>query len=320
MRISNAQKYADKILNFVKELAKSDNAIYGKTKDKLTAIGELCSEIQQVISDTLETSRPRGFDPNTVEKTDRQITVLDKRVDVIEAKIENLCSDENKVSKMVVPKLSTKPNTIKTSTSYPQSNETKKPFIAPTDAKKALHTYAVVLENTANADHDNAVLNRCCNVMWHWFDTRFLNRPKAHNFYKFNVADIRKYITGMVVSFGYHIESGDFEKYADRIEDWINKDNKHIYPYEVKLICEDKESKYANTTAMLLWNALYNLGYSNLEKDTPSNSRMFAKVEYMVYRLINDLEERAGDSKGIYTSKYKSIADTPNILWQYNIR
>lgn len=320
MRIGNAQKYADKILSFVKGLSESDSSFYDKTRDKLIQIGELCSEIQQVISNTLETAKPRGFDPNTAEKTDEQIETLNKRVDKVETKVDLVCTNLDTTPKLVMPKLQVTPAAQKPLQILPSTDEkkqSKKPFITSTDSKKILHTYAKVLETAAKTDHNNKIVNRCCDVIWHWFDERILNRPKSQK-YRFDPRNIKDYIAGFVISFGHHIELGDFEKHIDRIETWISNGSNFIYPYEVKAICIDKKFEFANTTAMVLWNELYtNCGYENLGRITLSSCKI-SNIRCIVFSLVGELEDTLNNG-GIYTNQYAEDSDNPYILEKYHI-
>lgn len=320
MRIGNAQKYADKILAFVKGLSESDSSFYDKTRDKLIQIGEMCSEIQQVISDTLETAKPRGFDPNTVEKTDEQISTLNKRVDKVETKVDLVCTNLETIPESVIPKMQVTPITknpplIQSTTD--DNNHPKRPYITATDSKKVLHIYAKTLKQAAKTDHNNAVLNRCCSVIWHWFDVRILNRSKNQK-YKFDVRSIKDYIAGLVISFGHHIELGDFERYADSIETWIDTDTKFIFPYEVKAICIDKKFDYANIAAMVLWNELYtNCGFDNLGRITLSSCKI-NNVRCIVHSLIGEIEDTLNKG-GLYTNQYVQDSEDPDVLEKYHI-
>ena len=320
MRIGNAQKYADKILCFVKGLSESDSSFYDKTRDKLIQIGELCSEIQQVISDTLETAKPRGFDPNTAEKTDEQISTLNKRIDKVETKVDLVCTNLSAVPEPAISNLhitSTAENSSQIQSNPREDKQSKRSYITTVDSKKVLHTYAKTLEQAAKTDHNNAVLNRCCNVIWHWFDVRILNRSKNQK-YKFDVRNIKDYIAGLVISFGHHIELGDFERYADGIETWIDTDTKFIFPYEVKAICIDKKFDYANTTAMVLWDELYtNCGYENLGKITLSSCKI-SNVMCIVFSLIGEIEDTLNKG-GLYTNQYVRDSETPDVLEKYHI-
>ena len=324
MRIGNAMKYTGKILNFVKELAESDSSIYDKTRDKLIMIGDMCAEIQQIITEALETTKPRGFNPNTIEKTDEKIDTLDERVDNVETEVDNVCAS-----------LETKPKytkqTAKTNdTSNPdrkhkadvrsehKHSSDRKSFITSSDSKKALHIYAKTLEEAAQTDHNNATLNRCCGLIWKWFDSRFLNQSKNKRTYKYDVRNIKDYIAGLVISFGHHIEAGDFENYAEKIEIWINSDRAYLYPYEVKAICKDRKFEYANTTAIILWRTLVeSCGYDSLGKITLSNCKI-PDVRGLVFVYINEIEDTVNKG-GIYTDQSVDAFDDPYILEKYNI-
>lgn len=315
MRIGNAVKYADKILDFVKELSESDSSFYDKTRDKLLAISELCGEVQAVIKTTLETTPPRNCAVKKSENTDEKITVLDNRVDTVEEKVDDVCA---KIAKNISfkPAVETKPKDSDIIHNVNKSNSNKI-HITPKDAKKVLHIYAKTLEKAASEDHNNAVINRCCSIIWNWFESHILigGRKKT---YSYDVRNLKDYIAGFVISFGHHIRLGNFDSYADKLETWLNEDKKFLLPYEVNIICNKKEFKYANVESLFLWNELHNnCGYNELGNIRLS-SYIIDSSRYFVYFAIGDMED-SQKRGGIYTDQYAEEKNEPYILEKYCI-
>lgn len=318
MRIGNAVKYADKILDFVKGLSESDSSFYDKTRDKLLAISELCSEVQAVIKTALETTPPRNCTVKKTENTDEKITVLDNRVDTVEEKVDDVCAKIVKnISFRPAAEINTKYPDIIQNASKSNSDKTR---ITPKDAKKVLHIYAKVLENASTEDHNNMMINRCCGIIWKWFESRILIGGKR-GIYNYDVRNLKDYIAGFVISFGHHIKLGNFDSYADRIERWLAEDKKFLLPYEVNKVCEGKETKFANTESMVLWEYLcQKCDYENLGKISLSFNRI-GGVSGLVHHNTMKYEDKLGKG-GIYTNKFATDFDNYDILdilERYNI-
>lgn len=306
MRTGNALKYANKIFNFVTELSESESSIYDKTRDKLEEISKLCNDIKQIIDEKLESVQPRGSEKNLRKNNNKAHKQANQ------TKSTGILSS---VSETVhIPDKYNSAGSASAVSCSGYNTKSNKNYITISDSKKVLHIYANTLKKAADKCHNNAVLDKTCKTVWHWFDSRILNRSKNCK-YRFDVRNLQNYIAGFIVNFGYHIEQKDFDEYIGKIEEWINTDDKYIFPYEVKEICNDMNYCYANATSLALWHGLCEFcGYDRLGDIKISTFRI-PDTSTAVYDIISTMEDSAG-YLGIYTNKYAESTDNKATLLQ----
>lgn len=333
MRMSGAQKNVQKLLDFITTVADNDSALYVKSKDHLIEIAEKCNQIECAIAEILQTAKPRGFNPDAEIKNNPQVEELCKRMDVIETKVDNLSVTKSiSVSEtQETPVISVSPQTdevtvdeITTNSTVETSVETSKPdvitpnpkMLPPRQSKWVLHMYAKTLQKMANIDTGNNVVNTCYKLIWNWYNKRFLHKYPKFSKFSYDVRNIHKYIYSIIICLGYHIENNSLDKFIEKFNSWIESIGiseeatvKFALPYEANVIYkrkdEDDYRKYANLTAAILWDLMWDNGYSELSKiKGVKNANL---VEYLVYEIINHMNVDVLEG-------YVSYKEQPEIL------
>jgi len=141
-----------------------------------------------------------------------------------------------------------------------------------------LRRYAEVLENSAKQESNIVTVNLCRDLIWRWYDSRILHKKGK---FRYSVTNFNKYIYAIVVCFGYHIENNTLSEFIDSFNEWIGKvsvkgdyADKFALPYDVNnVFCDKKDlseekkkerKMYANKTAAVLWDVLWDNSYSEL--------------------------------------------------------
>ncbi len=330
MRIKSAIKHAEKILAFTKKVSEDKKAMYNGTKEQLSELAELCEKIQGEISDILGSAKPRGVTVNCPIADNNMFNALWEKVDSLERLVRENSSSE-KEEQMPAETTDVKSHSdTNTEEKLPDTEKSQirnnKDFVSPKEAKNVLHAYSAVFEKTAKQKHDLETINVCSDLIWRWFYKRFICKPNGFRKLRFNILHIQKYLAAIVVYLGYYIEKGELDKAVDAMNTWIDAigvDKKitenYIVPYECLQIYRLEANNHANVTAMLIWNELYKLGYSEFKSVKLESGKWVSRLSRIVYNLVAEMEEAVGDKKGINTSIYPKIADKPELLWQYNI-
>lgn len=311
MRMSGAQKNVQKLLDFIMSVADKDSALYDKSKDHLIEIAETCNQIECAIAEILHTAKPRGFNPNAEVKNNPQVEELRKRMDVIETKVDNLSVTKNisvtetqetpvtsaapQADEVVVDEIATVSD-VETSKSDIITSKSKK--LSPKQGKWVLHLYAKILQKMANIDTGNNMVNTCYKLIWDWYNKRFLNKYPKFSKFSYDVRNIHKYIYSIVICLGYHIENNSLDMFIEKFNSWIESVGiseevtvRYALPYEPNIVYKrDEEAdyrKYANLTAAILWDLMWDNGYCELSKI--KGVKNASLVEYLVYEIINHM-------------------------------
>lgn len=301
MNMSGAQKNVGKLLHFVQSVGASETALYDKSKRHLSEIAEVCNQIESMIAEILQTAKPRGFEPNVEIKNDQKIQKIEKRVDKIE---EDVYSDpNNSQNSREIPQSKNNPPTIESSESSHDISEKMKSGssddmssvqvgspdkvipksgkkntrerLTPNEGRLVTHLYAKTLQKAANSDCGNDTVKLCYDLIWRWFSKRVLYKPKKMKKVYFDVRDLKNYIYCIVICFGYHMEQNDLDKFIQKFDEWMDQigvseeiTKKYMVPYDIYEIYNWEHRKehpeYGNLTATVLWDVLWDNGYSEL--------------------------------------------------------
>ncbi len=330
MVTAGAKKHMEKVLDFVTERIESRTSMYGNTKDQLLEIAKLGRDINDMITNNIDSIPTRG-EP----KKSNNLTIDDVRELFNEMFNErsnsniNIQNTTKPTEEHTASKSESVPNVTETTSIRQNENveqvstlsntENKKEHISPLVAKSVLRNYSKVLEKSAKQTSDIESVNLCRDLIWRWFDSRILHKKGT---FRYSVINFNKYIYAIVTCFGYHLEHNSLTKFIDKFDEWIdsisiegNFADKYALPYEVNTIYCKKESlseekkkereKYANNTAAVLWDVLWNESYSELK-----NMEVLPKARLRsggVWDLINKLNIDALD-------KYLNYKAHPEVL------
>lgn len=325
MRINNAQRYAEKILDFVTAMSTSGQATYAGTKEKLIILATTCNQIESAIAEFLGQAKPRGINAECPLNGNQKIDELCQKVEALENIIKSGTFSQPEIISEESPcQHHSTEDTLIEKTKL--QNEVINPeFVNSGDAKSVIHKYAVILETAAKTDHQNVTINKCCDVIWRWFDKRFIFKPSGFKPLRFNVLKIREYIASIVVYLGYYIEKDMLDDALCNLDSWIDKigveektTSYYAVPFECYQIFKKQTADYLNVAAILIWDKLLDAGFDKLGAFQISDGRYVKRVGDIVFELISEIEEDF-NKHGEFAKVYCHIADNPDAFECYNI-
>lgn len=348
MNISGAEKHIEKILDFMGSVHESEHALYDSSKQRLKHISEVCNELNCLVSEILQSAKPRGFDPDAHISQSSEIQELKERVDRIEDKVDgihnftsetdittqtnennhDLSSSEASDSAKNFEAPNTKqselaiqndPDVSVSSDNLNQKTDENK--LSPNQARLVTHLYAKTLQKAANSDCDSPAAKECFDLIWKWYNKRVIYKSKKFKRVRFDCRNLRHYIYAIVICFGYHMENDTLDSFIERFEAWINEigvsqeiTEKFMVPYEINQIYNKEYQKnnvqYSNLTAAILWDIMWDNGYSELSS---------IKSIYGVSLRNDDVYDKI-DKFGLDTlDGYVQYKENPGILHQLHL-
>lgn len=255
MDLNSAIIHANKLLDWSKSISNSDSKMYDKTKQRYKNIAEICNQIAGIISDKLQTEvmQPKSNESESTSSSDlqMQINFLNEKLDAMSALIvQGDISNHPKVSESVIVK------------SDKKINSAERKFIV----KK----YGETLQEVAKTDCGVSAANQCANIIWKWFDARIFTKYPNAPIFNYGIYRIKDIIYAIIITFGYHTEQGTQEKFLQNFDKWIEtlstypNSNKWIAPYEVYKVERQMDKKYANLTAVVIFDILWDNGFATL--------------------------------------------------------
>lgn len=285
MRINSALTSVKKVFWFVKNLTSQDTKFYQTTKDQLCEIRELCDQVSDMISDIVdesETSAPsEEFAPRCSEDYSfllQKLSDMEKQIQAMAASKEIPVSEvrpairKNKTASCVTPikcTKSDKPTVRKQKIS--SGTEITKSYCGD-----ATYRFGLVLRKMASVSYRSPHINRLTHLLYDWYEAR-ITKNKAYNCgFKYSIRRIRRLVGAIIIGYGYHMECGDTEHFVKSFYDWLRLlgddttvTNQYATPYEIYDIEINKNPAFANNTAEVLYDLLYELGLSELAVSKP---------------------------------------------------
>lgn len=272
MDMQSAEKVADKLLTFVQSVAMSDSKLYGKSKQRLQSIANVCSQVVTAVSGILQTEILESDQQEFESKPDVDIY---EQVASLSAEIEKLKEfiqfpDSSNCDPVVNNDLVEDDSVAESSDSdidVMSSNDNVSENIddaklSPDEMKSIVSKYGCVLKNAANTDCGIPAGNQVTSILWRWFQarifTKYSNAPPFH----YSVHRFKSIIYSFIVLYGKHFEDGTVELFLRYFEDWISslstshESNKWIAPYDVYQIERAVDTNHANLTAVVLYDVL----------------------------------------------------------------
>ena len=139
--------------------------------------------------------------------------------------------------------------------------------------KTVTQTFGNTFRKMASAEYPSEDICKLTKLIWDWYNARIVNNRRYNCKFRYSVKRIRKLVSAIIIAYGYHMEHGDVADFLQNFYDWIkllgvdyNVTNRFATPFEVYDIEINKNSQYANGTAMVLYDVLFTLGYEKLTR------------------------------------------------------
>lgn len=267
MDIYSAEIAVKKLLNYVQSVSDADQTLYKSSKQRLQNVSNMCSEIIKLVSDILESE---------MLSTDCQ--EFESNVDeVIRNNVSDLGSDLNRLQKF---------------TDNEQTNLLDDAnLLSSTEKRKIVTTYGNQLKRGKAMSCGYSLVDRCAEIIWRWFNARIFTKYSNAPPFRYDVRRFKDIIYSFVIVYGYHIENNTHDEFYNEVNEWIDslstssESNKWIAPYSVYQVEKNQVeyfSKYANSTAAVIWDILVDNQYKCL--CVPSND--FYLDSYGVWKKL----------------------------------
>lgn len=317
MDMPGAEKAADKLLKFVQSVAMSDSKLYGKSKQRLQSIADVCSQVVTAVSSILQTeilqSEQQEFESKPNVDIYEQVATLSAEIDKLKEFIQFSesapNSSDNESTSQVEEVVDDEP--------VEKSNNTESGKLSSDEMKEIVSKYGAALRDAATTDSGSEVCNRLADVLWRWFQnrifTQYSNAPPFH----YGVHRLKRIIYSFVILYGWYIENRTEDMFFRYFEDWLTSlrissdSNKWIAPYEVYQIERNMNAKYANLTSVVLWDILMDNTSLSCLKSTSSQG--YYLHDAGVWDMTFDADSSVLDSYVNYKQD-KSILESLNLL------
>lgn len=313
----------------------------------LSADSMICTSVSETSSNPVTDEAPTSALSNLEAKVDMLFSTFMDRMDTLDGRISNL---DDRISKIEDSQSSYEaielnaniPISINARSVRGKSNANVKPDIIDGTVvdsggsindslldpckrsavgRNVVGEYANMLRKLSSVDHGSKHINNLCKLLWVWFDYRFLRIKEFHSRFRYTVFRIQRLIYAIVISYGYHIEQNDTDKFLSDFYKWIDeigvKDdvtNKYATPYDVYMVEKqwDSGKVFANSTSILLYSVLWGLGLGSLaELDT--ECRGYYPSECGIDDLLQKLDGYPDDAEDL------DYRDNPGLLYTYRI-
>ena len=264
MDIYSAEIQVKKLLNYVMSLSDSKTRMYQKSKDRLKELAGTCNQVIAVISEILQ-------DEALVDDQDE---------------FGGSASDFNAVLNSMEDQITE----LRQFLSAPRTSSTS--TVSVNARKQALVTYKNCLSSVANSDIAVVEAKDCVNLLWSWFNARFLNGPSS---FKYNMKRLPGWVRDIVVLYSYHFENHTLETFKDEFYKWIAtipKGNNYAVPYEVYSFDKSPDPELATLSSVVIWDVLLDYGLKDLCCD--SSSELYPS-EDCIYTLVGSLKSSVMD-------------------------
>lgn len=277
--IYGAQKHIEKLLNYVQGLRDSQPNMYGKSKDRLKYIANMCIEIVEDISYLIEDESLSADD--ILEFGSSKNDIIDEALDSMQDQLNQLRQFVNG-----------NPQTLNKDSSVNEEPKTNK--------RTVIRDYKTTLSRLATADTGFEYANRCSQLLWRWFDSRFLHNSKESNF-RYNMRRFPNWICDIVVLYSKSIRDGTLTTFENDFNDWIGSistsdaTSKFAIPYEVYRFDKSPELSDVSLDAAVMWDILLHNGLSDLCKPNSvyyiSSDLVYSKCEDVNIQCLDDYED-----------------------------
>lgn len=298
MDIYSAEKSTQKVLEYVQLTAKSDKGLYNSSKQRFKNIYEMCNQIISVITGLVKIEVQQS-EPKEIRQLDdlrKQIKVLFEEIKEIKAIVS-----QPKIAEPVQEK--------------PSVNNDEK--LSPTAKREIVGRYAAVLEKSSKTDCGVSVVNQCADILWKWYEARIFGKyPNAQQF-NYNPRSLKDVLYSLVLTFGYHFENETLEVFLRDFEEWLTNlrtsplSHTYIAQREVFQVYKNMGKEYANLTAVVMWDVLWDNGLKELcSIDHKHNAHL---SEYGIWDKVKNANPNLLDLYKHYEDEDPSILERLNL-------
>lgn len=193
----------------------------------------------------------------------------------------------------------------------------------PTKAKSAMcrqitSVYHAKLLQISKRVSEYDCINQLSKLIWDWYSVRIIKNRQYNCQFKYSVRRIKNIIYSIIIAYGYHLELGDVNNFVLDFYDWLKLvgsdstvTDKYASPYEVYDIEINHTCIYANVTAMILSDLLWDFGFSEIRSATTSASFVYFSP-HGVAMLTEELSPTVAE-------KYRDYRADPDVLTEVGI-
>lgn len=193
----------------------------------------------------------------------------------------------------------------------------------PTKAKAAMcrqitSVYHTKLLQISKRVSEYECLNQLSKLIWDWYSVRIIKNRQYNCQFRYSVRRIKNIIYSIIIAYGYHLEQGDVNNFVLSFYDWLKLvgsdstvTDKYASPYEVYDIEINHTCIYANVTAMVLSDLLWDFGFSEIRSATTSASFVYFSP-HGVAMLTEELSPTVAE-------KYRDYRADPDVLTEVGI-
>ena len=193
----------------------------------------------------------------------------------------------------------------------------------PTKAKSAMcrqitSVYHAKLLQISKRVSEYDCINQLSKLIWDWYSVRIIKNRQYNCQFKYSVRRIKNIIYSIIIAYGYHLELGDVNNFVLDFYDWLKLvgsdstvTDKYASPYEVYDIEINHTCIYANVTAMILSDLLWDFGFSEIRSATTSASFVYFSP-HGVAMLTEELSPTVAE-------RYRDYRADPDVLTEVGI-
>ena len=315
MDFNGVKNHVQKALEYVQSRVDSGSKVYGKSRQCLEDIIELCRQLIGAVSGLVQVEVQEAEPQKPSQDAD-----LQTQIDFLSEGLKCLSVEVKYLKNFVCQPEVTEPKPKQQPVSKTEKVTTAK--FTPDESKQIVGTYASTLKRLANTDCNVPVANECASILWRWHEARILKNNEYAKRFIFNPSRIKELIYSLVIAFGYHVENGTTENFFGDFDEWVNglrtnpNSNSWPAPREVTTMVKNyKENKtidraYANLTAVVIWDVLLDNGLDSLCRTEPRD----------VYLRENEIHERVERADIDVLDPYVNYTVDPTILDRLKLR
>lgn len=238
MDIYSAENHVKKLLSYIQDLDANRPNMRQPSINRLTEIANSCSTIIHIIGSILQD-------------------------EMLSQECEEFESPSAKIVETTVSSIEGELNSLKRFT-----GQSKTRSISPADCKLVIRTYGQVLRRVSEVDLGYDSVNRCSDILWSWFNSRFFLNTNPQ--FKYDVYNVHNWVRDIVVSYSSSLVSGDADRFISEFTNWCKSlstsptGNRFALPYPIYRVGQSPNVSDATLTSAVIWDILLDGGLNAL--------------------------------------------------------
>lgn len=272
MDIYSAESYMKKLLEYVTEVNEVKPNMYQKSKDRLKDLATTCTKVVSIIAEILQDEALKQVDREFTESNQNEIYSM---IASMESQLSDLKSFVNYDSEQEIAPISSKSK------------------IPPQVRRQAMSYYGKILNQMAQSNTGNEIVNDCASLLWRWFDERFFQTPKSHPAFRYNIRRIPNWVCDIVLGYSLSVSQGTVSEFVDEFNTWCDTLNtteagdRYAVPYSVYKVKQLAELQLTDCTPVVLWDILLDSRLRSLCGLDPSELYLQEDMMYQKCGNIN---------------------------------